>query len=56
VTELLTLSEVASRLRVSLRTVQRLVSSGQLRVVKVGRLPRVTSTELEAYLAAHRAA
>lgn len=51
-TELLTLQEVAERLRVSVSTVRRLVASGQIRVVKVGRKPLVTSRELEAYLAA----
>lgn len=51
-TELLTLSEVASHLRVSLSTIRRLVASGQLRVVKVGRRPLVTTKELEVYLAA----
>ena len=51
-TQLLTLDEVAAVLRVSVRTVRRLVASGQLRVVKVGRLPRVTESELQAYLTA----
>jgi len=52
VIELFTISEVADKLRVSVRTVRRLVASGQLRVVRVGRRPLVTSRELEAYLAA----
>jgi excisionase family DNA binding protein len=49
---LLTLDEAASVLRVSVRTVQRLVASGQLRPIYVGRLPRFTTTELEAYCTA----
>lgn len=49
---LLTLDEAAAVLRVSVRTVQRLVASGQLRPVYVGRLPRFTQAELEAYCAA----
>lgn len=50
--QLLTPSEVAERLQVSRRTVQRLVASGQLRPVYVGRLPRFTLKELDAFLAA----
>jgi excisionase family DNA binding protein len=50
--KLLTLDEAASVLRVSVRTVQRLVASGQLRPIYVGRLPRFTTTELEAYCTA----
>lgn len=49
---LLTLDEAAAVLRVSVRTVQRLVASGQLRPIYVGRLPRFTEKELEAYCAA----
>lgn len=51
-TELLTLQQVADRLHVSVRSVQRLVAGGQLRVVKVGRRPLVTEREFEAYIAA----
>jgi excisionase family DNA binding protein len=51
-TELLTLNEVADRLRVSTRTVQRLMRSGQLRFVKIGARTLVTDKEVEAYLAA----
>jgi excisionase family DNA binding protein len=52
-TRLLTPSEVADVLQVSVRQVRRLVASGQLRPVYVGRLPRFTETEVRAYLAAH---
>ncbi len=51
-TTLLTLAEVATRLRVSRRTVQRLVASGQLRVVKVASKSLVTDAEVEAFVAA----
>lgn len=51
-TELLTLQEVADRLRVSTRTVQRLMASGQLRFVKIGSRTLFTAKEVEAYLAA----
>ena len=49
---LLTPNEVAEILGVSARTVRRLVSSGQLRPIYVGRLPRFTEQEVEAYCAA----
>lgn len=51
-TGLLTPAEVAAILKVSIRTVRRLTASGQLRPVYVGRLPRYTNAEVEAYCAA----
>ena len=51
-TELLTLREVADRLRVSVRTVQRLVASGQIRPIHIGRRTLITEREVETYLAA----
>lgn len=54
VVPLLTLDDVAARLQVSTRTVRRLISSGQLRPLYVGRLPRITERELDAYLAGQR--
>lgn len=53
----LTLSEVAERLRVSRRTVERLVASGRIRVIhpSPGRV-LVEERELAAYLAALRRA
>jgi excisionase family DNA binding protein len=51
-TRLLTLPEAADRLRVSARTVRRLVASGQLRVIKIGRRSVVPESEVEAFLAA----
>ena len=50
-TELLTLEEIADRLRVSRRTVERLVAAGRIRTVAIGRRRLVTSRELEAYVA-----
>jgi excisionase family DNA binding protein len=50
--ELLTLDDVATRLRVSRRTVERIVKEGRIRVVHVGRQTRVTPRELDAYIAA----
>jgi excisionase family DNA binding protein len=51
-TQLLTLDETATALRVSVRTVQRLIASGQIRPVHIGRRTLVTEKEVEAYLAA----
>lgn len=50
-TEFLTLPEVAARLRVSRRTVERLIRAGRLRAVKVGAQTRVKVREFEAYVA-----
>lgn len=49
---LLTTEDVARVLGCSPRTIRRLIASGQLRPVYVGRLPRFTDAELQAYLAA----
>lgn len=49
-TEVLTQSEVADRLRVSVKTVQRLTSRGELRAIYPGRFPRYTTREIEAYV------
>ena len=51
-TPLLTTNDVAEILGVTPRTVQRLVSSGQLRPIYVGRLPRFTEAEIQAYCSA----
>ena len=49
---LLTIPEVAERLRVSTRTVLRLIASGQLRVLKIGRRTLIMEREVDAFLAA----
>jgi excisionase family DNA binding protein len=47
VTTFLTLSEVADRLQISTRTVQRMIDRDELKAVKVGpRLVRVPDTEI----------
>lgn len=46
----LTLGEVADVLGTSVRTVQRLVASGRLRKLPLGRLVRVTPAELQRLL------
>jgi excisionase family DNA binding protein len=51
-TRLLTLNEAADALRVSVRTVQRLIASGQIRPLHIGRRTLVTEKELEAYCSA----
>lgn len=46
-----TLGEVAKRLRVGWRTVARLVRTGELRAVKIGRTWRVPETAIQQFLA-----
>lgn len=50
--ELLTLDEAAEKLRVSRRTVERLIASGQIRPTRIGARTLVSDRELEAYVAA----
>jgi excisionase family DNA binding protein len=47
---LLTAAEVADQLRVSTMTIYRLIRSGELPAVRVGRNYRVRRSELDAYL------
>ena len=47
---LLTVSEVAAAMRVSNMTVYRLIKSGDLRAVRVGKNYRIRETEVERYL------
>jgi excisionase family DNA binding protein len=51
-TQLMTAAEVAEQLRVSTMTIYRLIRSGELPAVRVGRNYRVPVAELERYLAA----
>src|SRR6056297_1276935 len=51
-TQLLTAAEVADQLRVSTMTIYRLIRSGELTAVRVGRNYRVPVVELERYLTA----
>jgi excisionase family DNA binding protein len=51
---LYTLPEAASRLRVSRRTVERLIDAGRIRPVRIGRRILVTERELAAFLASLR--
>lgn len=53
---LLTLSEVADRLNVSVATVRRLVARGDLAAVRVGFVIRVPEADLLAFLVERRVA
>ncbi len=48
---LVTVPEAAERLTISERQVYRLMQSGELRAVKIGRACRIPVTMLQAYLA-----
>jgi len=47
---LFTPENIAEHLQVSLRTVRRLIDSGKIRTLRVGRLVRITPAALEAYM------
>ena len=47
---LLTVSEVASAMRVSNMTVYRLIKSGQLSAIRVGKNYRIRTSEVDRYL------
>jgi excisionase family DNA binding protein len=48
--EVLTIPQVAQRLKVSRNTVYRLISAGELPVVEVGSVSRVSELDLKAYI------
>ncbi len=48
---LMTVAEVADALRVSTMTVYRLIKSGELAALRVGKNYRIRADDLEAYLA-----
>jgi excisionase family DNA binding protein len=47
---LLTVTEIADRLQVSLRTVRRLIKSERIKILRIGGSIRVAPAALEAYL------
>ncbi|MGH2709241.1 MAG: helix-turn-helix domain-containing protein [Actinomycetota bacterium] len=47
---LFTVSEVASRMRVSNMTVYRLIKSGQLAAIRVGKNYRIRASDIDRYL------
>jgi excisionase family DNA binding protein len=51
---LLTRAEVADQLRVAPRTVARLLASGELPYVRIGRAVRVRTYDLDHFVARHR--
>jgi excisionase family DNA binding protein len=51
-TVLLTVPEAADRLRVSRRTLERLIAAREVRPVRIGRRVLVSEREVEVYLAA----
>ena len=53
---LLTIPEVCDELRVSRRTVYRLIEQGRLRTVHIGKRVFITRRELDAFLASLRRA
>lgn len=50
--ELRTLPEAADQLRVSRRTVERLIAAGRIRVTRVGGRTLITQRELEVFISA----
>lgn len=50
--ELWKLDEAADKLRVSRRTVERLIATGQIRPTRIGSRTFISDRELEAYVAA----
>ncbi|MBK8915696.1 MAG: helix-turn-helix domain-containing protein [Phycisphaerales bacterium] len=53
-TQLLTVRTAATLLSLSTRTVQSLISRGDLRVVRIGRSVRIHPDDLNAYINRHR--
>jgi excisionase family DNA binding protein len=51
---LLTIAEVAELLGVSIETVRRRINTGELRVIRDGRIIRIHPDDLEAYIAIRR--
>ncbi len=51
---LLAVKEVARRLSISVKTVRRLVASGELPVHRIGRLVRIADTDLQRFVGQHR--
>jgi excisionase family DNA binding protein len=52
-TVLLTKREAAARLRVSVRSLDRLRSQGQIRTVRVRGVVRITESDIERFVAEH---
>ena len=50
-TEVLTMDEAAAVVKVSRRTLERLIADGRIRPVRIGRRVLVTGREIDAFLA-----
>ena len=50
--QLITVAEVALFLQVSVRTVRRLIAAGELKVIRVGRVVRISPASLHGYVTA----
>ena len=54
--ELLTVFEVAERLKINQQTVRNWIDRGELQATRIGRRVRISDTALTAYLRAHQSA
>ncbi len=50
--DLRTLDEAAAKMRVSVRTIQRLIAARQIRPIRIGRRTLIETREIDAYLSA----
>jgi excisionase family DNA binding protein len=50
---LFTIEDVAERLKVSVKTVRRMIARGELDICRFGRLIRVSETDLAAFIEQH---
>jgi len=48
--DLRTLDEAAAKMRVSVRTIQRLIATRQIRPIRIGRRTLIETREIDAYL------
>jgi len=53
-TKFFTVEQVAQQLEVSIRTVRRWIDRGLLLAHRIGRLVRISDSDLQAFLAKHR--
>ena len=51
--QLITVAEVATSFRMSVRSVRRMTASDELPIVRIGRAVRITSTAVESFMSQH---